>query len=188
MTKDNHGFEKIYEEYKNLVLKTAYLYTGNRELARDIMQDTFLACYKDIEKKENLAEYTSIKSWLTTTAKHAALNYERKLSREAFSADDSEEEHTEKESLVRGSTEVEYIDSQTDKERGEFIGRIMSALMKKNKRWHKAIMLTCFMEIPQTEAAKMMDMSDDAFYVMLHRARNWIKKEYGIEYDELNRL
>ena len=188
MTTNNHEFDEIYEKYKNLVLKTAYLYTGNREMARDIMQDTFLALYKDMEKRETLAEYTNIKSWLTTTAKHIALNYDRKLSREAVPDEDSEEDPAEKDSLVRGSTEEEYLDSQTDKERAEFVGKIMSALMKKNKRWHKAIMLTCFMEIPQTEAARMMDMRDDAFYVMLHRARNWIRKEYGIEYDELNRL
>lgn len=49
-------------------------------------------------------------------------------------------------------------------------------------------MLTCYLEISQVEAAEMMDMSVDAFYVMLHRARNWIKKKYGVEYDELNRL
>lgn len=187
MTTINHEFEKIYEKYKNLVLKTAYLYTENRELARDIMQDTFLALYKDMEKKKDLAAYTNIQSWLITTAKHTAQNYDRKLVRETFS-DESEETHTERESLICESTEEEYLDSKRNEKRGEFVGKIMSALMKKNKRWYKAVMLTCFMEIPQTEAAKMMDMSDDAFYVMLHRARNWIKKEYGVEYDELNRL
>lgn len=187
MTIDNHEFEEIYEKYKNLVLKTAYLHSGNHELAGDIMQDTFLALYKDMEKKESLAEYTNIKTWLTTTAKHTAYNYGRKLSRETVSGE-PKENSAEKESMIRESTEEEYMDSLTEKERGELVGRIMSDLLNKNKRWHKAIMLTCVMGIPQTEAAGMMNMREDAFYVMLHRARNWIRKEYGIEYDDLNRL
>ena len=30
-------------------------------------------------------------------------------------------------------------------------------------------------------------MTENAFYVMLHRARNWIYEEFGVEYEELDK-
>lgn len=185
MTK-NHEFDKIYEKYKNLVLKVAYMYSEDFDAAEDIMQDTFLALYKDFDEKD----YSNVQSWLYTTAKHKALNYKKKAAREvSYIVTDSE---TEEENPIvepsRESTEEEYLEDLTENERSKLHEKIFTALMEKNPRWHEAIMLTCYLKIPQKEAARRMDMSADAFYVMLHRARNWIEKEFGVEYDELNRL
>lgn len=185
MTK-NHEFNKIYETYKNLVLKVAYMYSGSFDAAEDILQETFMTLYRDMDDKE----YSNIKSWLYTTAKNSALNYKKKTAKEiSYIAVDSE---TEEERFVieptRESTEEEYIENLSESERAELHERIFSALMEKNPRWHEAILLVCHLNVPQVEAAERMGMSADAFYVMLYRARNWIKKKYGVEYDELNRL
>ena len=42
MLTDNREFDEIYEDYKNLVLKAAYTYSGNYDVAEDITQNTFL--------------------------------------------------------------------------------------------------------------------------------------------------
>ncbi len=166
MTK-NHIFNEIYEKYKNLVLKVAYRYSEDFDAAEDIMQETFLALYRDMDDKE----YSNIQSWLYTTAKHSALNYKKKSERE-----------------VSYSTEEEYMEEVAEEGRVQLHERVFAGLMETNPRWHEAVMLVCCLQIPQAEAAEKMNISTDAFYVMLHRARNWIKKKYGVEYDELNRL
>ena len=76
MLTENREFNEIYEQYKNLILKAAYTYSGNREAAEDITQETFLKLYigYDSMKKEN------IPSWLYTTAKNMALNYKKRQS------------------------------------------------------------------------------------------------------------
>ena len=60
----NREFNEIYEEYKNLVLKAAYMYSGdNCDVAEDITQDTFLKLYVDFEelKKGNIpVSYTHL--------------------------------------------------------------------------------------------------------------------------------
>ena len=185
MTK-NHKFNEIYEKYKNLVLKVAYRYSEDFDAAEDIMQETFLALYRDMDDKE----YSNIQSWLYTTAKHSALNYKKKSAREvSYITKDPE---TEEESLIvepsRESTEEEYMEEVAEEGRAELHERVFAGLMEKNPRWHEAIMLVCCLQVPQAEAAEKMNISADAFYVMLHRARSWIKKKYGVEYDELNRL
>lgn len=185
MTK-NHEFNKIYEKYKNLVLKVAYMYSGERDAAEDIMQETFMALYRDMADKE----YSNIESWLFTTAKYRAINYKKKAAREMpyIVADSETEEEYAISEPSRESTEEEYLEEMAEKKRTELHEQIMTALMEKNERWYEAILLVCHLNVPQTEAAEKMNMSADAFYVMLHRARNWIKKRFGVEYDELNRL
>lgn len=66
------AFNEIYSNYKNLVLKAAHIYVDDLDTAEDIMQDTFLALYRDMTEKEfeSEKEYSNIKSWLYTTAKH----------------------------------------------------------------------------------------------------------------------
>ena len=185
MTK-NHNFNEIYEKYKNLVLKVAYRYTEDFDAAEDIMQETFLALYKDMDDKE----YSNIQSWLYTTAKHSALNYKKKSKREVSNITTDSE--TEEESLIieptRESTEAEYIEDAIEIERAKLHERVLTGLMEKNARWYETVMMSCCLEIPQAEVAAKLNMNMDAFYVMLHRARSWINKEYGVEYDELNRL
>ena len=184
---ENIGFNKIYNDYKNLVLKAAHIYTGDLDTAEDIMQDTFLALYSDMTVKgvDDIAEYSNIKSWLFTTAKHRAINHRKKTARvisaDAEGSDVSEEPATE-------SLESEYLNEMTEKMRGELHERIFAALMKKNERWHEAIMLICYMNVPAAEAARRLHMTENALYVMMHRARNWIQNEFGVEYEELSRF
>lgn len=74
MLTENREFNEIYEQYKNLILKAAYTYSGSYSAAEDITQDTFLKLYMgyDSMKKKNIS------SWLFTTAKNAALKITRK--------------------------------------------------------------------------------------------------------------
>ena len=76
----NSSFNEIYEKYKNLVLKTAYNYSGDYNIAADIMQETFLKLYKDMCSKEiqTEEEYENLKAWLIKTARNDALNQMKK--------------------------------------------------------------------------------------------------------------
>lgn len=42
------AFEKIFERYKIKAVRTAYLITGDRALADDIVQEAFITCYRKI--------------------------------------------------------------------------------------------------------------------------------------------
>lgn len=52
MLTGNREFNESYENYKNLILRTAYTYSGNREAAEDITQETFLKLYIRIRQHE----------------------------------------------------------------------------------------------------------------------------------------
>ena len=45
MLTDKQDYDEIYQKYKNLVMKAAYKYSGNYDIAEDITQSTFLQLY-----------------------------------------------------------------------------------------------------------------------------------------------
>lgn len=185
---ENEAFNEIYGKYKNLVLKVAYTYVGDLDTAEDIMQDTFLALYRDMEEKgiESEEEYSNIKSWLFTTAKHRALNWCKK-SAKTIVADMVESSDVIGEPFSE-SLESEYLDRWEEKRRTELHGRILASLMEKNLRWYEAILMVYCLEIPVPEAAARLGMNENAFYGMMYRARNWIHKNFNVEYEELKQF
>ena len=181
MLTGNREFNEIYEKYKNLVLKAAYIYSGNNyDVAEDITQDTFLKLYTKFDDLKG----GNLSAWLFTTAKNAALNYKKKHNREILSVDD--EEYTDDEPY-RESTEEEYAENELERERARLHDRIFQGLMEKNPRWYEAVFLAYYMEIPQEKVAQMMDIRLGVLHSILHRAKKWIRKTYGVEYEEMNR-
>ena len=181
MLTGNREFNEIYEKYKNLVLKAAYIYSGNNyDVAEDITQDTFLKLYTRFDDLKG----GNLSAWLFTTAKNAALNYKKKHDREILSVDD--EEYTDDEPY-RESTEEEYAENELERERARLHDRIFQGLMEKNPRWYEAVFLAYYMEIPQEKVAQMMDIRLGVLHSILHRAKKWIRKTYSVEYEEMNR-
>lgn len=177
----NNDYDEIYLTHKNLVLKAANLYSGNYHVAEDITQNTFmkLYIYFDDMKKDN------IKSWLFSTAKHAALNYVKKAAREVCTKDSDLEMHM---TDIASSSEEELLERYKSIENMELHDRIMIALMEKNRRWYDAITLSYYMEVPQKVVAEKMGIKIEVLHSILHRAKEWIKKEFAVEYEELDRV
>ena len=182
MLTGNREFNEICEKYKNLVLKAAYLYSGDYEAAEDITQDTFLKLYIGFE---NLNK-DRIPSWLFTTAKNAALNYKKKADREIPREEREVEEETDEKFSLDG-TETEYFDKVKRDETKELHDRIVSDLMEKNPKWYEGMILVYYMEVPQAKAAEIMGIRVQTLHSLLHRAKKWIRKKYGVEYEEMNR-
>lgn len=181
MLTGNREFNEIYEKYKNLVLKVAYMYSGNNyDAAEDITQDTFFKLYMHFDdlKQGNL------KAWLSVTARNEAINFSKKNGREYL---DLDAEESTVEEPVRESLEEEYGKISLQREQQELHQQIFQALYAKNRRWYDAIMLSYYMELPQEKVARIMDVRTGTVHSILHRARNWIRKNYGVEYEEMKR-
>lgn len=180
MLTGNREFNESYENYKNLILRTAYTYSGNREAAEDITQETFLKLYigYDSMKKEN------IPSWLYTTAKNMALNYKKKAKWEVLAMDDDESAVPEPGTK---STEDEYLEDELKRKRNVLHKKISEEMYKKNPRWYEAMVLVYYMDMPQVKAAELMGINLRTLHSLLHRAKNWIKKNYKAECEEMNR-
>lgn len=59
-TGDKYAFEELYHLSCHQAIKTAYLISGQRGMAEDIVQEAFIRCYKEIRQ---LKEPDAFNSW-----------------------------------------------------------------------------------------------------------------------------
>ena len=112
------------------------------------------------------------------------MNYKKKNER-ILSIDD--EENNLENTLSTKSTEDHYIEREHTSDTEELNDNILSALLEKNPRWHDAVLFAYYMDIPQERVAEMMGIKIGVLHSILHRAKVWIRKTYGVEYEEMNR-
>lgn len=74
-TGDEFAFVSLYNRYKDSVYAFCVKMLLNKELAQDVVQDTFLRVY---ENRERLLKTDSFKAWLFTIARNQCLNQLRR--------------------------------------------------------------------------------------------------------------
>lgn len=75
MNGDEIAFKEIYTEYYNRIYFQAYLMLQNKEASVDIVQDTFITVFKQIN---NLQEPKAFHNWIKKIAYHKTLDFIRK--------------------------------------------------------------------------------------------------------------
>jgi RNA polymerase sigma-70 factor (ECF subfamily) len=68
---DENAFQLIFEQHHRFVFRFLYGMVGERRLAEDLTQETFMQAYKNIG---TLREETKLLSWLCGIARHVALH------------------------------------------------------------------------------------------------------------------
>lgn len=69
-------FEAWLTEYEDAVLRTCYIYLGDRMLAEDALQDTFLKVWRNIDRFEG-RNGCSIRTWIMHIAINTCKDYKR---------------------------------------------------------------------------------------------------------------
>lgn len=70
--KTEEAFDILYKEYSYLVYYVALKIVKNRDIAKEITNDTFFKLYQN---KDNLKKEKNIKYYLVTTSKNTSINY-----------------------------------------------------------------------------------------------------------------
>lgn len=68
---DPSGYETLVEKYGNRLLKIAYIITCDRQLAEDVLQESFLTLYQNIK---NFREESALSTWITRITINKAKN------------------------------------------------------------------------------------------------------------------
>jgi RNA polymerase sigma-70 factor (ECF subfamily) len=73
---DEDAFETVFHEYYNPLFNFACHYVIEKEVAREMVQDTFMILW---ENRSCLKQDTKLKSWLYTITRNNSLNYLKHL-------------------------------------------------------------------------------------------------------------
>ena len=162
-------FMKSYEEHSDALFRYCYFQTSNREVATDLLQDTFTKTWlylKDGKKIDNL------KAFLYKVAKNLIIDYRRK--KKSFSLDAITETGIEFQDEV--DTE-EKITEDSDK---EFVISKLAELPDDDK---EILSMRYVNEMSIREIADTLDLTPNNVSVRIHRAVEKMKSLLSDHYE-----
>jgi RNA polymerase sigma-70 factor (ECF subfamily) len=165
---DQEAFRLIFERYSRPLISFVYDQVGNRELAEELTQETFVRAYRSLH---TLREETKLSTWLFGIAKNVA--------RESLRARQRTNQHVDLDDKVvlnlsdRGPVPVKQL---LNKELNEVIQNSL-ALLDDDKRL--VFTLKVFQQCSYEEIAEITGFSIPKLKTDLHRARTEMRKRVG---------
>jgi RNA polymerase sigma-70 factor, ECF subfamily len=148
--------KKIYQRYKEDIYKYLYYLTRNKELAEDLVQETFLQAFTSIHRFKGNSK---VRTWLFQIAKFVYYNHSRKNKKEKISALE------EIDFFINGkSPEHTYL----EKEREQSIFRALASLSDPYKQ---VVILKLYNELSFREIGDVFEKSENWARVTFHRGK-----------------
>ena len=165
---DQEAFRLIFERYSRPLISFVYDQVGNRELAEELTQETFVRAYRSLR---TLREETKLSTWLFGIAKNVA--------RESLRARRRTNQHVDLDDKQvlnlsdRGPVPVKQL---LNKELNAVIQSSL-ALLDEDKRL--VFTLKVFQQCSYEEIAEITGFSIPKLKTDLHRARTEMRKRVG---------
>ncbi len=150
---DVEAFEDLLKLFSYQLYRTAFLYTGNREDALDIVQET---SYKAFVAIKTLKKNKYFSTWLTRILINSANEFLKKKKRDIPLAN-VEQFITHQEGI-----NIEQID-------------LVKGINNLKKAYREVIILFYFHDLPIKEISNVMDIPENTVKTYLHRGKEQLK-------------
>lgn len=166
-------------QYRAKLLWYARTKLFNPAHAEDAVQETLLAAVQGFDQ---FAGGSSLYSWLTGILKHKIVDCVRRSTREHWHAIDNDGtplEAGEADFVPEGRTAMTrkgWSDPEHALNRRQMIEALDGCVRQLPVRTAQAFVLRQVMGLDTREACRELDLSESNCSVMLHRARNWVRK------------
>jgi RNA polymerase sigma factor (sigma-70 family) len=146
------AFKQIFEANSKKIYHLCYGYTGDDDAANDLMQETFLKVWQNLEKFRNQAQ---ISTWIYRIAVNTCLTYLRSEKRQA------KDELTPQIAESKGE---EYS------EKNEQVALLYKCISKLEES-ERIIITMVLDEVPYPEIAEISGISEGNLRVKIHRIK-----------------
>ena len=163
---DGDAFDALVARHQSAVYRFVLAIVGSRATAEDVLQQTFLAAY---QSAGTFRRASSVRTWLLTIARNAALRARKTEARRAAESSDEGPE----DSLVELGVQAGWGDESPEslaiaRQRRSLLEAALSRLAPEHR---EIIVLRDLEEIPGEDVARMLDVTRAAMKSRLHRAR-----------------
>ena len=159
------AFKKIFEANSKKIFHLCYGYTGDDDAANDLLQETFLKVWQNLDKFRNQA---LISTWIYRIAVNTCLTYLRSEKRQG------------KEELTPQLAETKREEFSEKNEQVALLYKCISKLEESER-----IIITMVLdEIPYTEIAEISGISEGNLRVKIHRIKQKLTELYN-QYERL---
>lgn len=155
----------LYERYHRQLFRFVFNMTRQKELSEDMVQNIFLRMLKYPDGFMGFGEF---RMWMYHIGRNAIYDHFRKVKKTPVQTDvrNYEEE-------IKGDT---FADAQLEKEEElRTLEKAMDSLSDENR---ELLILCRFQELKYSEIAKILNTSEGAIKVRVHRALNQLKSNY----------
>lgn len=138
-----NAFEAMYRQYERLVFRNAYLITGTKEEAEDVLQEVFLSVWKSRHTFDPAK--SKLSTWLHRITVNECFRKKRKQDTGQVSIEDvdlADPQDSQEESLI---TKEEYAE-------------LMKAMNTLDNKHRAVLVLRYFNELSYDEIAQTMDI------------------------------
>jgi len=163
---DMVAFETLFRQYEKLVFKTAYLITGNREAAEDILQEVFISVWRSRHT------YDPSKGKLTTWLHRITVNQcSREKARKAPAAVSLEEKDIDLPEMKYKSQPEDMLVNKMEYDR---LLRAMDALDVKHR---SVLVLRYFNDLSYQEIAEALEIPLGTVKSRLNQLLKYLKEQ-----------
>jgi RNA polymerase sigma factor (sigma-70 family) len=166
----NQKLELLMSQYGKDVIRLAFTYTKEKQLAEDIAQEVFIRCYQNLDVFRHESSY---KTWIFRITINLCRDYFRSWNYKHLTISD----FFTKTSFTNRTPETEYMIQEKSRQIGE---KVLALPVK----YREVIILYYYEEMSYNEISELLNMSQQAIKSRLHRARHKLQK--SIEKGELD--
>jgi RNA polymerase sigma factor (sigma-70 family) len=159
------AFKKIFEANSKKIYHLCYGYTGDEDSANDLMQETFLKVWQNLDKFRNQA---MISTWIYRIAVNTCLTYLRSEKRQA------------KDELT---PELEETTGEVVSEKNEQVAQLYKCISKLEET-ERIIITMVLDEVPYPEIAEISGISEGNLRVKVFRIKQRLTELYN-QYERL---
>jgi len=170
--------EKWINDYGDFLYNYALSRMFSREEAEDLIQETFLAAFKSIDKFQG---QSTERTWLVSILKRKIVDYYRKKGRSKEQLSDTDSPFIRDKFMYgrwkEGSEPHEWdISDSTISDNEEFIDIIKKCISALPDKWKSVFSLKHIEEAPNSEICDDLEISESNIWVILHRSRLQIRQ------------
>lgn len=172
MEKKNYRLDSFFMEYRDMVIRNAYLFVKDYYTAEDICQETFIR----LEKNLDHVSPEKVRPWLVCVSERLAVDYLRKGGKyeTKIGLDDAELD------LLAGDySDLSYlIEKKEEYERAE---RILKRLKREKPRWYDVMCMSYLENMDNPSIGREMGVKPALVSKWKERAKYWLKTAYEEE-------
>lgn len=165
MADKDAAFRQIFESNSKKIYRLCYGYTGDEDAAHDLLQETFVKVWQNLDKFRNTA---MISTWIYRIAVNTCLTYLRSEKRQA------------KEELTPQLAETR---KEEYSEKNEQVALLYKCIAKLEES-ERIIITMVLDELPYPEIAEISGISEGNLRVKIHRIKQRLTDLYN-QYERL---
>lgn len=155
----------LFERYHRELFGFLYHMTGSAHASEDMVQTVF---YRMLKYRHTFTGEGAFRTWMYHLARNVLVDTAQKNKPSARSYDLVE--YAER---IAGGTEAD-----AGLQREQELGLLQQALTRLSPEYREVLILSRYQELKYEEIARLLNLSEGAVKVRVHRAMNELKKQY----------